>query len=890
MLTWNLTLAVLGYYFLSITVAQNAEISGRVSIIDVLSASAQFSILIKHLQRTGLVPVLNEATNVTFIAPTNAAFVDIDSASISRELLLYHLLNETIILQHHKSDLVAPTYLFSSNLDYSTKSGRTDDYPLPVYMKYLGKQSFTVENVTIVEQDLKASTGHGVVQVVDKLLAIPNSVCESLSQNNETTIFSKLFRMEFNCSMPILPSYATLLVPLDSAFDQLNEIELNYLFTRPAKKDRRALLSRHIINSFITTPLIDDSANATALDGTTLTFSNTLLVNDSYEPTEKNILASDGVLHYYDKFISGSEGNIHSLIDFTPEKYCISLGAHGFLKELNFRGLIDLVRGDTDPQTLFVPLDDQDDMFTIQSTTSLLYHFATGKHNLDFENVLNSNILLKSKSTHKALGGDFQRIKVGAAERTHTIYLNGREKILQGPYEVGNTTLFTIDGPLDLPTSLDVAIGSVYHSSQSASYLSDLGMLDLPSGKHGWTVLLPTNAAWAKLDLVQKYLESNESALKGVFESLMFAHPFYSDSPPVDTHLMNGDRVSVSIRGNEHLEDHFTPAQPLSLFVNETEFKIQSPNILSSSGVAHSVSHVVIPDHVDIVPNDILKAVDTTRFVKLLNARNLSHVLDPDSSYTILAPSDRALEASNITIDTPEIDVLLRLHILPGNPIDKFLNDGDDVESLEKGIHLSAKELNSGLYLVSIVEGDMREIRVLNRGDSCKKGDNVTTILYVDRFLSPDWITRITPPFRHPFRLKTPVAILLGMVCGAILIFSVLSCALFVFLKRNSSSSKQNSGSTTPGISRTGSPDLERRPLLSHKSSNFSSRGGYEDAVAEGDSNEPSNGYGTASRSRRSSARSARSMTSEHSVSEPIATVRVQKDREHGRHLALPRV
>lgn len=884
MLPWNLVVTTAFSFFFGIAHAQDLSSAGFVSIIDVLSESAQFSILIRQLQRHGLVPVLNEATNVTFIAPTNAAFVDVDPTSISRDQLLYHLLNQTIVLKTLNTDLVAPTYLYSSSLVYSTTNSKAEDYPLPIYVNNFDNTSYAVGNTLVVEQDLKASKGHGVVHAVDKLLEIPESVCEMLGRNDDATIFSKIFQMEFNCSMPMLPEYATVLVPLDSAFDQVNKVELDYLLSSWAKEDRRALLSRHIINTFIASPLIDDEINSTALDGTSLSFSDILTVNGSFEPTDINILASDGVLHFYDKFITGKEGNIHSLVDFTPEKYCLALGASHFVKELKFRGLRDLVTGHTDPQTVFVPLDDDDDVAQQESLSSTLYHFVHGTHNLDFETMLGSNILLETKSVHRKLGHGSQRIKVMADEKSHSIYLNGKEKILAGPYTVGNSTLFTIGESLDLPPSLDLAVGSVYHSSQSATYLNDLGLLDLPTGQ-GWTVLLPTTVAWTKLDLVQKYLESNETAMQGVFESLILSHPFYSDSSPLDSQTLGGTNVTLKIESSHKPnKDNVSTSESFDLLVDDIIFHVQTPNVLSSNGVVHSVSHVEIPENVKISPTDILSSVDARTFVELLKARNMSNVLDTNSSYTVLVPSDRALESSNITLDTPDIDILLRLHVIPGNPIDAFLKEGHNVESLEDGIHLTAKELNSGNYLISIVEGDTREIRVLNRGDvGTKNGSATTTILYVDRFLSPSWITHIIPPFKSPFRLKTPIAILLGMVFGAILIFSVFSCALFVFLRRNNKNeSKQVSGSTSPSDTRIGSPDLERRPLISRKSSALSNRGSLtEDPV---DPTAPD--YGSTSRGRRSS---VRSLTSEHSISEPIPAIQVQKDREHGRHLGLPR-
>lgn len=892
--------------------AQALDITETVSIIDVLSNSAQFSILLQHLQRTGLVPLLNEATNATFIAPTNSAFLDVDESSITQSRLLFHLLNQTIFLSQLESDAVVDTYLYSSGLALENNKpdlGNSDEYPLPVYVACNGSPndySYSVAGVTVVESDLNASKGHGVVQVVDQLLEIPQSVCDMLAANPATTLFSKIFSMEFNCSLPMLPDYSTILVPTDQSFSQLNDVELKYLLSPWAEHDRIALLSRHILNSFLVSPLIEDNGtNVITMDGTTLQLSKELMVNSSFVPTEKNILASDAAIHIYDAFITAT-GNIHSLINFTPKKYCLGLGAQDFVKEVKFRGLLHLIDGHTEPQTLFVPVAHPEDTptdFFASSTNTVLYHFVYGQHNLNFDAVLNSNVLLESKSNHKKLGYGNQRIKVVAEEKSHLLYLNGRDIITSPPYVVGNTTIFAIRGSLDMPPTLDLAVGSMFQSSQSATYLNNLELLDLPT-KKGWTVLLPTTRAWENLGLVKTYLESNTTALRGVLESLIFLRPFYSNSEPLDTQLLDGTNTSVHIIKPEAArldQGRYFPTSRFSIMVEDNEFHIETPNVLSTNGVVHSVSDVHIPLHVDITPTDILHSVDARIFVDLLIARNLSQVLNPDNSYTILAPSDQALMAANVTIDTPDIDILLRLHVIPNNPVHEFLDIGKNVESLESGIHLAAKELNSGLFLVSIVEGDGREIRVLNRGDTAvRDASNVTTILYVDRFLSPDWISHGLPPFTPPFHLKTPVAILLGVVFGAMLIFGVLSCSLFVFLGRARAKAPASAtGAGTINSAGVAGDNGDRRPLLSKRSgSAYSGRRSINGSVGDAEAHEQhghsydesGSAYGAISTRGASRRSSMRSMTSEHSVSDPISTMKVHKDREHGRHLGLPRV
>jgi uncharacterized surface protein with fasciclin (FAS1) repeats len=810
------------------------------SIVDLLQTSDQFEILLQHLEKHNLLDFLINANSVTLLAPITSAFNDVgDSKEINRSLLEYHII---------KGELLSEPG--TRRIGYSLLN--QGNYSLPVLLE----SAAINHNISIIKSNIQAS--NGVIHVLRDLNVIPESASKVLHSNRHTSIFARLVALEASYWKKLISGQLnTVLVPSDSAFETaFNNIEINYLMTKFAKNDRRKLLANTLVQQFLpSTSIGPDAAKVLTVAKTTLTLSDTLVINDEFVPDYTDTLAFDAVLHFYPKWFLEK-----TIIDFTPEKYVLGLDAHGFWKELEFRNLLDLINGkEVDPQTLFVPIGDPQDVYE-SSKNSILYHFALGQHTLDFETALNSNLLLETKSNHKKLGGN-QRIKVTASEKTKSIYLNGRDQVTSGPYVVGNTTLYTIRGSLDMPPAMDLSAGSIFQSSQSAKYMNDQELLNL-SGKTGWSVLLPTTLAWEKLGLVQTYLESNKTALKGVLESLIFKVPFYSNSHPINTTLYDGTNVRVS----SDIESlvHYQRSR-FNLTVGNAVYKIETPNVLASNGVIHSVSDIHIPVNVDINPENILTAVDTRVFKDLLYARNFSYVLDPNSSYTILAPSDQVLISNNVTVNTPNIDKLLKLHILPNKAGANFLNDGVPVETLQKGIHLTAKELNSGLYLVSVVEGDSHEIRVLNRGDTSIRDEaNITTILYVDRYLSPEWI--VAPG--HP-TLKTSVAVLLGVVVGAMLVFSVLSCGLCVFLGQQRRKIVLRQSSFGVG---------ERRPLMSRRTSSIHSSGVIDEPEIE---NGSASQYGTLSHSRRGSL---------HSVSEPIPTIKIQQNREHGKHLGLPRV
>jgi uncharacterized surface protein with fasciclin (FAS1) repeats len=66
------------------------------TIIDLLSTSADFTPLLKLLQRTALIPILNGSENLTLVAPIADA-VDGFDGDVTRELMMYHILNGSVL-------------------------------------------------------------------------------------------------------------------------------------------------------------------------------------------------------------------------------------------------------------------------------------------------------------------------------------------------------------------------------------------------------------------------------------------------------------------------------------------------------------------------------------------------------------------------------------------------------------------------------------------------------------------------------------------------------------------------------------------------------------------------------------------------------------------------
>jgi hypothetical protein len=80
------------------------------TIVDLLSTNEQFGPLIRALQRAMLIPVLNAADNVTLLAPIADAMNEFDG-DVTKELLMYHILNGSVLSDMVEDEVVVESIL-----------------------------------------------------------------------------------------------------------------------------------------------------------------------------------------------------------------------------------------------------------------------------------------------------------------------------------------------------------------------------------------------------------------------------------------------------------------------------------------------------------------------------------------------------------------------------------------------------------------------------------------------------------------------------------------------------------------------------------------------------------------------------------------------------------
>jgi Fasciclin domain len=410
-----------------------------------------------------------------------------------------------------------------------------------------------------------------------------------------------------------------------------------------------------------------------------------------------------------------------------------------------------------------------------------------------------------------------------------------------------------LDGELAIPPPLSTALGPFFQSSYSLKYLRSTGLLKPPNNGQGWTYLLPSRQAWDRESLTQGYLESNRTALSAVFESMVFATPFYSDDSPRNVTLLDGtEQVEISVSSERTDEGVFT-----TLTLNDNEYHIDAADILFENGVAHSVHEVSLPASIQITAKQLIDVGKRSKFVELLESRNLSHVLQSNESYTILVPNMRSLIRDGYTAESKRIDLLLDIHLIPGNPIGRLMA-GESIATMAEGVSLVARTVSDDLHFIKIENGQEYEVYVVAMGSTTQYGDTVTTstILFLDGYISPDWVSQ--PILKPPTGLKPHIAMLLGAAAGVLIVFIVITFGLYAIMR-------------SPKQEEDGNGHEQRRPLLRGNSSS-SVRSGRRPHGQGGD-------YGTINSSEIPSGPAS-----------PIQTTAVHEQREFGRHLDLPQV
>ncbi|UCS19643.1 uncharacterized protein HLK63_D06061 [Nakaseomyces glabratus] len=772
--------------------------------VDILSQNVEFSTFLTLIQKGGYIPYLNELDNFTLWAPVNSAFVEDE-----QELLMgtfdidNYIIRDCMVIT---SDIGNSTQFLSENVKF------------PFFLSRRSPESAYVNGIEIIEPDLLPNVQNATVQGISSLINNPPGFAELIDREHRKDLgIFKTLTNNLYATLESMIQNRTILMIEDMAFDDaFNEIELNYLLdrfnstnsigediSRTWKEDSLRLMQAMILREMVAGSLEEEAIsfdlNNKMIRVDSISNGNQVKINDTIESTKGNLLYNRGVSHIFRDF-----SGLNSTVEFNAEKYLHGLNKSEFVKELYFRKLQNMITSDEN-LTIFVSEDGNDDV-TGYTKPSLLYHFAEEK--IWIEREITSEGSQSSKlydsafcSSNKRLGGHCQKFKI--TKKGDDYFINDRYKITSiAPMVIKNTLIYTISDNLQLPGDLVSAIPPLYHCYKSLRFLNELNLLDLEANHNGYTIFLPCFQSWDIMELNLEYLSGNKTALNELMRNLIIdgLHYTNNDTTEFTAHNKFGDEVTVDFSKSDTSEGVIN----VKMDSMDGILKIESlHDVFFNQGVIHPIDQIIFPHSLNISLNDLMKSDDCSVFKLLLKSINqIGEILNNDDEYSILVPTSSSIISDGLSVNTTNLEKILKIHIIPGNYTQSLL-DCNSVSKSLSGDSIYCRKASQTSRLLSFMDGQDKEVRILKMGCSSSKSNSC--IFLIDKPISPDWL-------KIPrTRLDLPgVAVGIGVLLGSL--FVVLLLGFIILMRMNSRADRLLANTPT---SESSSPDdTERNPLL----------------------------------------------------------------------------
>ncbi|KAG0012865.1 hypothetical protein BGZ82_002394 [Podila clonocystis] len=687
--------------FLLALLTVTSTVTATTKIIDLISSDPGFSLLIRALQDTRLIPDLNNKCKAcTFFAPTNAAFKqwreEQGNKPIDRKTLQYHILPEAYESQNLKDAMLLETSLVREGYLGNNHEGQ---------LLAVTKQSWRpgrrnkllVGGSELIKVDWIAD--NGVVHVIDRFLVPPVDLVETMKKHAE---LEALYNIVHGAGLDTLLTEHrpfTVFAPTGGALQKLNEIQVQYLKHSEGRQDLKITFHHHIHSGTLYKHDIPQGATSVStLEGQDLmVYLDGKLLVDNAEVERTDILASNGVIHTVVRPL------LPSSLVWTAGKYLIGMNATSFAHQLRDAGLSHYIDTSDESYTIFAPQDDVtgsiEMMKDVDPADVLKYHVVPGKRLLPS---FQDGLLLDTELHTEELNGFAQRSKVSIKQdrKRNTVSINGVE-IIGEPVQVGKSIIYLLRKSLELPLPLVKTIKQQTSLSGYMDALTATGLGRRLSDARGVTVFAPSSQAWSGLGVVEDYLrlQQDESlqALENVVRYTVVEGVHYAgDIKPGRSVLKTNEGSELVVEKNGE-----------TIYVGEGRLerseqvggKVVDKDLLVASGVVHTVSSVALPPTLSITLFNVLQGAGTKHFLQAFQTSNITRILTNwEQDFTIFAPTDEAFEKADLEGALNDVDFvarLVRLHVIPGKilKLEEDVND-DEASMLNQDARLSLRDIH----------------------------------------------------------------------------------------------------------------------------------------------------------------------------------------------------
>ena len=538
------------------------------SIADIASADANFSILVEALLKADLVSTLDGAGTFTVFAPTNDAFealfsslgisgIDDLSADALTPILLYHVLGEK-----NTSSMFTAGYYSS----LSPAQGRT----ISMYIGTFNGVSIN-GSATVTTADIEAS--NGVIHVIDAVLMPPTVVDLAVQNGSFGTLVSAVVDAGLAETLSSDEGTFTVFAPTDDAFaalggnvpEDLTPILLYHVLGSPVYSDE---ISSGIVKS------LNESDSEIVVEVSDMG----VMLNASAKVVATDIVGSNGVIHVIDQVIVPiNNGSIldaaMGLADFS------SLVAALAKANLASTFMMD------GAYTVFAPTNDAFAAFL--QANSLAFEDLTAEA---LAPILKYHVLASEVMSSSIATGYVNTIYEAQEGRAVTLYveldggvkLNGTVNVTTPDVETSNGVIHVIDGVLSPSSVVDIALNNS-NFTQLVEAVVKAGLVETLSATGPFTIFAPTDEAFAQLfaDLGVSGIEeiSAETLIPILQYHVVAGNVLAGDLSDGDVDTLNG-KISISLSG------------PVT--INGTS-EVTATDIQGTNGVVHVIDEVLLP-------------------------------------------------------------------------------------------------------------------------------------------------------------------------------------------------------------------------------------------------------------------------------------------------------
>lgn len=222
------------------------------TIIDIISDQERFSTLVSHLQRTELIPFINNLSRATLFAPDNIAFAKYPHA-ITRETLLYHILPVNLVTSDMRhGQLVESMY----ERDGYLESGQRIKLTKKLFTIHYVNDAKMIDNDIFVNKET-------VIHAINRVLEPPKSLGKSYSHPLNRLITKKIFLEDLLYSLdrkmydlikkskvPLWMNNKPLTAFISKRYllDRFKQIEQDYLISHYGLEELQMMLKYTIIS------------------------------------------------------------------------------------------------------------------------------------------------------------------------------------------------------------------------------------------------------------------------------------------------------------------------------------------------------------------------------------------------------------------------------------------------------------------------------------------------------------------------------------------------------------------------------------------------------------------------------------------------------------------